>query len=216
MCSRVTAAPAFHNKHCLLTQRTQRPSRYHPATTLTLAYAMTKEKKKSVKEREGLKSQVPRTTRKRNMLPFLQDKDAAREWLRSGEDGNYDKNARRIRLARLHEEILGPSPTFRSSITIPDDHKARADDSIRLSDIAGACAAGTAIVYFTDGSYKREGPIGGFIGAGVVWRYRGRIEAKGYQLGPCIGDATDAELFAIAAALGKRRNWSKKERVWST
>lgn len=103
-------------------------------------------------------------------------------------------------------QVLGPCSVFYGSITIPDAQTARQPDADRLNVIRGAIDAGHAAIYWTDGSYISHGRTGGFSGAGVVWNVGGIMGSKRYKLQRYMGKSEDAELFAIAAALGCSRS----------
>ncbi|KAH7406891.1 hypothetical protein DE146DRAFT_753435 [Phaeosphaeria sp. MPI-PUGE-AT-0046c] len=109
------------------------------------------------------------------------------------------RSERHARARRLQQQILGPNRPFRGFIWISGGEEARATDADRLYDIKADIEQGTAIVYFADGSFFGNGTMG----AGVAWQVGERQYIQSYHLGRHTGDAEDAELYAIAAALGK-------------
>ncbi|KAH7080857.1 ribonuclease H-like domain-containing protein [Paraphoma chrysanthemicola] len=128
---------------------------------------------------------------------------AAREKLQQMEPWKQERGVHRRRLERLSIQILGPWPKYTGHIQIPDSITARMNDDQRLSDIAEYMKMVPTIVYWVDGSHS--GSVGlypGFMGAGVVWQDGAYQFAASYRLGRNVGCANDAELFAIAAALG--------------
>jgi ribonuclease HI len=86
-------------------------------------------------------------------------------------------------------------------VTIPYPIHARESDAVRLRDIKDICRAGKAAVYWVDGAYRKHG----YSAAGVVWRIGDSTNQGGYQLGRLVGDSENAEVFAIAAALGQAK-----------
>ena len=117
--------------------------------------------------------------------------------------------ARRCRLRRLRNSILGRNPSFPGKIIIPSDIDARREDSTRVQDVEQALQEGTAQVFWVDGSDR-----GGFLGASVVWLDDTQLAYKSYQLGPSTGgNAADTELFALAAALGRAKKLVQQGRA---
>ncbi|KAH7066605.1 ribonuclease H-like domain-containing protein, partial [Paraphoma chrysanthemicola] len=117
----------------------------------------------------------------------------------------------RRRLERLSIQALGPWPVYTGHITIPDHFTARATDDIRLSDIAEYMKMVPTIVYWVDGSHSGSaGQYPGFMGAGVVWQEGNYQFTSSFRLGRNVGCANDAELFAIAAALGLAKKTVEK------
>lgn len=111
------------------------------------------------------------------------------------------KALRRARAYRLQREILGTNRTFPGAVIIPTPEVARAKDEQRLMDIHAAIRTGVAIVYWADGSHSASG----YLGAGVAWRGPEMFWYQTYHLGRHTGASNDAELFAIAAALGRAK-----------
>jgi ribonuclease HI len=64
---------------------------------------------------------------------------------------------------------------------------------------------GHALVYWVDGSYAMHGVKAGLLGAGVVWLDGDDYLYRTYKLGYHTGNNEDAEVFAIAAALGRAK-----------
>jgi hypothetical protein len=84
-------------------------------------------------------------------------------------------------------------------------------NSVRLHDIAAVIW--TCACLLGDGSYGYQGAAEGFMGAGVVWRDRDNNGYyQPYKLGRRTGNSEDAEVFAIAAALGQAQNEMKRGR----
>ncbi|EAT90588.2 hypothetical protein HBH98_164740 [Parastagonospora nodorum] len=110
------------------------------------------------------------------------------------------KQAARARGKRLQVRILGANRVFSGSVYIPDYSAAREPDSTRLLDVAASMQAGHTIVYWCDGSAAQ-----GFLGAGVAWTDSDKEMSEEYELGYNTGSSQDAELFAIAAALGQAK-----------
>jgi ribonuclease HI len=127
--------------------------------------------------------------------------------LRLRQSSGEAKRQRKIRLQRLQRLVLGYNRQFSGSIHIPDPVTARQTDAQRLSSIKDLVALGTAVVYWVDGSWRE-----GFMGAGVVWQDQSHICSAQYKLGRYTGDSADAEIFAIAAALGRARKEVERNR----
>ena len=110
------------------------------------------------------------------------------------------RRGKSTRLKRLHDSLLGPHPVFPGTIIIPDSIEARLEDNTRTQDLESSLICGTAQVYWVDGSNNH-----GFLGAGVAWQEDGQWFTASHPLGPAdtLGGCCDAELFAIAAALGQ-------------
>jgi ribonuclease HI len=122
------------------------------------------------------------------------------------------KAERRLRVQRLSTQILGPGRAFSGTIWIPDAHHARENDAARLADISVDMALGHAVVYWTDGSLGCSGAKAGFMGAGVAWLNSSKYVAESFELGHATGTNQDAELFAIAAAMGKAKRQREKNK----
>lgn len=118
------------------------------------------------------------------------------------------RRGKSTRLKRLHDSVLGPSPRFPGTITIPDTIEARLEDEMRIQDLEPFLQIGTAQVYWVNGSNNH-----GFLGAGVTWQENGQFFTASHPLGPADteGGCGDAELFAVAAALGQAQ--AQVERV---
>lgn len=114
---------------------------------------------------------------------------------------HLSKQQRKTRAKEIQNKVLGTGRRFPGHIVIPAGHLAHADDEQRLKDIEVDIAQGTAIVYWADGSESS----GGYLGAGVAWKGPENFWFQTYHLGSHTGDSSDAELFAIAAALGRAK-----------
>ncbi|KAF2993892.1 hypothetical protein E8E13_002503 [Curvularia kusanoi] len=91
------------------------------------------------------------------------------------------KSKTKLRRDRLCHELIGSGRKFAGTIIIPSNEAARSDDESRLSDIQ---------------------TNNGFLGAGLVSYKSGKQQKKAYELGEVSrGNAQDAEMYAIAAAL---------------
>lgn len=117
------------------------------------------------------------------------------------------RTRRRERAKRLRSLILGRNRVFKGSIHIPDPFTARQTDAQRLSSIRAMIDLGIAIVYWVDGSACQE-----YLGAGVVWQDKYNNISAQYKLGRYTGCSEDAEIFAIAAALGRARKEVERNR----
>ncbi|KAF2621470.1 hypothetical protein BU25DRAFT_354431, partial [Macroventuria anomochaeta] len=168
---------------------------------------MTITKKTTAKAHDGLASRLQklqkaheRRDRDRDALPL----SAPRPAPTLGQKASRVDRTRRLQ--RLHDSILGPHPTFPGNVIIPEKIEARLEDATRVQDIKHLLQSGAAQVYWVDGSERN-----GFLGAGVVWCKDDRLVSGSYQLGPSTGgNNCDAELFAIAAALGRARKHVQK------
>ncbi|KAF2034028.1 hypothetical protein EK21DRAFT_97814 [Setomelanomma holmii] len=98
---------------------------------------------------------------------------------------------------RIINTTIGEFRTFSGTITIPSKKDAEATDAARIKDIKDK---ETALVYWADGSQFRRG-VNEVLGAGVVWRDEEKWQAANFTLDLNTGDAIDAELFGVAAAL---------------
>ncbi|KAJ4401574.1 hypothetical protein N0V91_007878 [Didymella pomorum] len=92
---------------------------------------------------------------------------------------------------------------FPGAIIIPDSVEARFEDDIRTQDLEFSLTYTTAQPYWVDGSNSHS-----VLGAGVAWQEDGQWFTASHPLGPADtgGGCGDAELFAIAATLGKARS----------
>ncbi|KAF1844103.1 uncharacterized protein K460DRAFT_419061 [Cucurbitaria berberidis CBS 394.84] len=106
----------------------------------------------------------------------------------------------RSRRRRLFISTIPDDCTFAGQIILPDADDARKADAFRLSDIKEAWKEGRAAVYWVDGSLRK-----GILAAGVVWQDNQHTYTASYRLGRDTGDSGDAEVFAIAAGLGKAK-----------
>jgi ribonuclease HI len=174
---------------------------------------MVQTRKQSAKVREGLTSHLPhsRSASKLSFKPPLISANAPRNHKLREQLGEL-KGRRRLRARRLRDLILGPGRTFSGKIFIPNSIDARDTDSARLNDIAAARLLGHAIVYWADGAYGVQGAQEGFMGAGVVWQDEKNIYSMHYKLGRRTGNNEDAEVFAIAAALGRATKEVKRSK----
>jgi ribonuclease HI len=156
---------------------------------------------------EGLASRLPRQRPTQKLtfnLPLVPA--AAYRSQKLGEQLVELKVRRKERMCRLQQAILGPGGRiFNGRIIVPSDIDARMPDSVRLQDISTAIILDLALVYWVDGSYGHQRKAEGFMGAGVVWQDRGIDRFQSYKLGRRTGNNEDAEVFAIAAALGKAK-----------
>ncbi|KAJ4341284.1 hypothetical protein N0V95_007290 [Ascochyta clinopodiicola] len=153
----------------------------------------------TAKARNGLHSRLPELRRAHERLR----ENAHPAILRPAKVKKDKLHIRRHRLKRLHDSILGRYPIFPGTITIPDTVAAKLDDATRLQDISNDLQLCRAQVYWVDGSNRN-----GFLGAGVAWRQSEQHFSGSYQLGPNTrGDSNDAEIFAIAAALGRAKKY---------
>jgi ribonuclease HI len=165
---------------------------------------MTRERKESVRERKGLRRQISRKGNRRaarHPWGHLLTKDAAREQLYLAQQWKIRSDEKRLRRPILRHDLLGSYRWFKGSVTIPHPIHARESDVIRLRDIEDLCSAGKAAVYWVDGAYRKNG----YSAAGIVWRIGDSTSQGGYQLGRLVGDSENAEVFAIAAALGQAK-----------
>ncbi|KAF1914726.1 ribonuclease H-like domain-containing protein, partial [Ampelomyces quisqualis] len=115
------------------------------------------------------------------------------------------KAKRKLRVRRLHDQILGPGRVFSGTISLPDVNLAREYDATRLGDVLANIKLGRALVYWTDGAFGGPGTKAGVMGAGVAWHDGSKYFTQSFHLGHGTGNHDDAELFAIAAALGKAK-----------
>jgi ribonuclease HI len=113
---------------------------------------------------------------------------------------------RKLRARKLHQSILGRNPTFSGKVIISLPSEAREPDSVRLMNDDKNIELGHTIVYWADGSYACSGSSAGYMGAAVAWLDGDRYSVESYELGRYTGNSEDAEIFAIAAALGKAKN----------
>jgi ribonuclease HI len=113
---------------------------------------------------------------------------------------------RKLRARKLHQRILGRNPTFSGKVIISLPFEAREPDSVRLMNDNDNIEMGHTIVHWADGSYACSGPSVGYMGAAVAWLDGDRYSVESYELGRYTGNSEDAEVFAIAAALGKAKN----------
>jgi ribonuclease HI len=158
------------------------------------------------KKRTGFASQ-PRKKRVDNAFWNLPHEIAtAREELRLKRLRKREHATWKLRVQKLCEQVVGVKPVFSGFITIPDRDIARATDEVRLADIAEFSKWIPIAVYWVDGSYMpMENQHAGFMGAGVVWWEGDSLCTIPYKLGRYTGDHEDAEVFAIAAALGRAK-----------
>ncbi|KAF1837435.1 hypothetical protein BDW02DRAFT_142116 [Decorospora gaudefroyi] len=84
-------------------------------------------------------------------------------------------------------------------------------DKACTRDIAEDIIAGRAIVYWVDGSAGGNDYKDGVLGAGVLWHAGNYEYTRSYQLGRYTGESADAELYALAAALGLAKQEVEKE-----
>ncbi|KAH6644835.1 hypothetical protein C7974DRAFT_300811, partial [Boeremia exigua] len=156
---------------------------------------MTRSEKKKAKARRAFnahQSAPPRTPRA-GPVPIAQARLRARY--------TAIKNEHKKRMRRLCTAILGTNLHFRGHIWIPTAEKAAQPDAARLGDIQRDLDSGTAAVFWADGSEWN-----GVLGGAVAWHAAGGAQAVYYKLGRSTrGSASDAELFAIAAAVAKGR-----------
>ncbi|UPX16373.1 uncharacterized protein EKO05_0006780 [Ascochyta rabiei] len=156
----------------------------------------------TAKTRDGLRSRLPQLQKahersREEVHPSI---------LRSAKVRKEKLHVRRHRLQRICDSILGPKPTFPGTIIIPDSVVAKLEDATRLQNIENDLKLRQAQVCWVDGSNRN-----GFLGAGVVWRDSEQLYSASYQLGPNTkGDSTDAEVIAIAAALGRAKKYTQR------
>jgi ribonuclease HI len=119
------------------------------------------------------------------------------------------KNTGRLRRDRIRDSILGHKGSFAGEIRT-NAHEAWANDADRLHDILEDLNAGRAIAYWVDGSLGGKIDKKGVVGAGVDW-HTGQYEYTcTYKLGRWTGNSADAEVFGIAAALGRAKKSGEK------
>ncbi|KAF2827915.1 hypothetical protein CC86DRAFT_201814 [Ophiobolus disseminans] len=167
---------------------------------------------KSVEVRDGLASHSLHRDNEKSE-PF--DVTDAREDIRRHKRYRAMLSAEYTRLKRLRETILGPGTIdFPGLICILDNYNASLNDMDRLRDIREAIDNGNAAAYWTDGSHFPDGhPKAGFLGAAVVVVNATSEQTGEYALGRYTGDSTDAELFAIGAALDHAKKAIQKGRT---
>jgi ribonuclease HI len=119
------------------------------------------------------------------------------------------KNTDRLRRDRILDSILGHKRSF-AGVIRTDVHEAWANDADRLHDILEDLNADRAIAYWVDGSLGGKTDKKGVLGAGVVWRTGQYEYTCTYKLGRWTGDSADAEVFGIAAALGRAKKSVEK------
>lgn len=174
---------------------------------------MVQTRAQSAKTRQGLASGLSEI--KRDPKPFSELKPKAlhsAHVLQCRAERAEIKGQRKMRARRLVQQILGSNRIFSGTVCIPSAHAARQNDKVRLSDIAAAIALGRAIVYWADGSFGGGGAKKGIMGAGVAWLEGSEYLAQSFALGHNNGTSEDAELFAIAAALGKAKKQVEKRK----
>jgi ribonuclease HI len=159
---------------------------------------MGKAEKKHAKGRESLISR-----RLRLPAPPKQPK------LKDLSSKSIRQNAYRLRLNRIRDLMLGRKRSFAGEIRTDRD-EAWADDACRLHDILEVLHADRAVAYWVDGSLGGKHDKQGVVGAGVVWQTGQHEYTCTYKLGRWTGDSGDAEVFGIAAALGRAKKSIEK------
>jgi ribonuclease HI len=124
---------------------------------------------------------------------------------------NEIRAQRKLRARKLYQSILGNNPTFSGKVIISSDFDARKSDYRRLMNEDQNIDLGHTIVYWADGSYAYSGSNAGYMGAAIAWLDGDHYAVESFELGRYTGNSEDAEIYAIAAALGR----AKKE-VWES
>jgi ribonuclease HI len=114
------------------------------------------------------------------------------------------KSGSKERRIRMRDSVLGPNRSLAATVRI-DQLEAYKTDFDRLRGIDEDILAGRAIVYWVDGSMGGGGFKRGVVGAGVVWHTGQHEYTCVYKLGRWTGNSGDAEVFGIAAALGRAK-----------
>lgn len=153
---------------------------------------MTRTKKQSAKTRENPWSQKKEKKQSQILAGFT-----SRSRARLYTTFKKFRDGRKARLQQLCDKLLGASRSFPAHIDIPSHEIAKATDERRLRDVKDEIELDNAEIYWTDGSQRR-----GFLGAGVFWQRHSGTGGAWYKLGSSTeGCSSDAELFAVAAAL---------------
>lgn len=118
------------------------------------------------------------------------------------------RNLHRACVKRIYRRIIGTAVPFPGTIVIPSPEEARLLDAERVKDLEGyGMWWDRNRVFWTDGSVFESGSKAGLMGAAVAYfktnadTQRPQLTAERFCLGKDVGDAADAEIFAIAATL---------------